>query len=117
MSALPYQPVPTASQQRELERWVQRKYPVRQYRDNVDEAIADFQAARLRYELARLHSQPSENVLHAAGESCCAAEADEDEADQYPLPLFFAICIGALGLWGATAYATWWLVGTFLGVN
>ncbi len=50
MSALPYQPVPTASQQRELERWVQRKYPVRQYRDNVDESIADFQAARLRYE-------------------------------------------------------------------
>lgn len=85
----------------------------RQYRD-VQEATADFQAARLRYELARLHSQPNEDVLRAAGESCCAVE---DEADEFSLPLFLAICIGALGLWCAIGYATWWLVGLFMGVN
>lgn len=73
----------------------------RQYRDV--QAIADFQAARLRYE----ERQPEP----------CQFCAVEDEADEYPLPLFFAIRIGALGLWGATAYATWWLVGTFLGVK
>ena len=49
MSALPYQHIPTLAQQRELKRWVQRHYPVSQYVENQDEAIADMQAARLRY--------------------------------------------------------------------
>ena len=96
MSALPYQPVPTIAQRRAL-----AADHAKRYRDV--QAMADFHAARLRYE----ERQPEP----------CQFCAVEDEADEYPLPLFFAICIGALGLWGATAYATWWLVGTFLGVN
>jgi hypothetical protein len=47
MSALPYQPAPTLAQRRALAADFNRRHPVRQYRDN--QAIADFQAARLRY--------------------------------------------------------------------
>jgi endonuclease I len=45
----PYQHIPTLAQQRELKRWVQRHYPVSQYESNQDDAIAEAQAARLRY--------------------------------------------------------------------
>src|SRR5690349_16876428 len=92
MTAPAYQPVPTAGQQRELERWVQRKYPVRQYRDNVDSAIADFQAARLRYE----ERQP---------EPCqFCAEPDEDA----PPALF-----GLVDIWRSEFGAAWplWIGG------
>lgn len=95
MSAPAYQPVPTAAQQRELERWVQRKYPVRQYRDNLDESIADFRVVQLRYE----ERQPEP----------CQLGAVEDESPEGPLLRFLAICIASLGLWAAIGYAMWWV--------
>ena len=66
MTSLPYQPVPTVHQRRELERLLvadhAKRYPIRQYRDvqdaEFDEAVAEFHAARLRYELSRLDQQP-----------------------------------------------------------
>jgi hypothetical protein len=48
MSALPYQPVPTIAQRKALHSDFERHYPIRKYSDN--QAIADFQAARMRYE-------------------------------------------------------------------
>jgi hypothetical protein len=104
MSALPYQPVPTIAQRKALHADHAKRY-ARQYRDNQDEAIGDFRVVQLRY------------VERAAGESCCGAEVDEDESTEFPLPIFAAICIGALGLWCAIGYATWWLVGLFTGVK
>ena len=58
MTTLPYQPVPTATQQRELERWVSRHYPVRQYEQ----------------------AQALISPVEAAGVACCATDRDEDEA-------------------------------------
>jgi hypothetical protein len=42
-----YLPVPTIAQRKALHADHSRRYPIRQYRDN--QAIADFQAARMRY--------------------------------------------------------------------
>lgn len=56
MTALPYQPVPTAAQQRELSRWVSRHYQVRQYEQ----------------------TQALISPVEAAGVACCATNvADE----------------------------------------
>ena len=95
MSALPYQPVPTIAQRRAL-----AADHAKRYRDN--QAIADFQAARLRYELARLHNQPSEDVLRAAGESCCGTDEDA------PPALF-----GLVDIWRSEFGAAWplWIGG------
>lgn len=61
-----YQPVPNLDQRRQLHEYNARR--LRHYRDT--QAIADFQAARLRYvEL------PKETVA-AAGVACCDVEPD-----------------------------------------
>jgi hypothetical protein len=91
-----YQTVPTMAQRRELDHFVQRHYPVRQYRDN----------------------QPSMVQPEPAGPpKPCQFCAVEVEAESVPLFAFLAISIGSLGLWAAIGYATWWLVGAFLGVK
>jgi len=96
MTALPCQPAPTASQQRELERWVQRKYPVRQYRDNVDESIADFQAARLRYE----ERQPEPALFCAVEDEAPALSIREDFVITV-LGIATLICLAILFFLGA----------------
>jgi hypothetical protein len=62
MSALPYQPVPTASQQRELSRWVQRHYPVRQYEQ----------------------TQALISPVEAAGVACCATNVADEATHALP---------------------------------
>lgn len=90
MTALPYQPVPTAGQQRELERWVAKRYPIRQYEK----------------------TQALISPVEAAGIACCATEVDvprpgEDGEPQVwewvgSLPsvlIFAAACVARAAYW------------------
>lgn len=99
MTAPAYQPVPTIAQRRALAADFAKRY-----RDV--QAIADFQAARLRYEIDR--SERADRELAASGVACCATDV-ADEATDIPLAHFLAVSIASLGLWAAIGYATWWI--------
>ena len=87
MTALPYQPVPTLAQRKALHSDHAKRYAVRQYREvqdaEFDEAVAEFHAARIRYELSHLAQQPEPANF-------CAVE---EEAPQKALREDFVITV------------------------